>query len=230
MRRYVPIALSLAIAIILSAGGTVLAQTAVNTIYACSSNRDGTLRTVTEGTACKSGETPIQWNVVGPAGPKGEPGEAGPAGAAGEAGAAGPKGEVGATGPKGEPGDPRPKGRFIQTLSEPVTIGYNQHWRSDVVADTSDCNHLVSYFDTESAGRHGVYQAVSSVSPSGADPYVGLGGNVSAPQQGSGAVLTRGSSAIGTVVVPGLSRHVLYHQQNLSMTITGAWLYCSYDE
>jgi len=92
-------------------------------IHACYSRSGGALRVVDASvTGCKSGETSLDWNVRGPAGPQGAagaggptgaPGPAGPMGPAGpkgDAGAAGPKGDAGAAGPQGLPGPQGPKG------------------------------------------------------------------------------------------------------------------------
>ena len=63
-------------------------QGGTTTITGCYQNKTGALRIVAESVPCKSGETPISWNVQGPPGPQGEPG---PAGSQGEIGPTGPK-------------------------------------------------------------------------------------------------------------------------------------------
>ena len=67
-------------------------------IHACVA-RDGIVRIVAPMANCKSSETPLHWNIVGPAGP---------------AGPAGPEGQPGAPGQQGEPG----------TAGEPGISGY----------------------------------------------------------------------------------------------------------
>src|SRR5215510_6015567 len=64
-------------------------------IFACVNNNSGAVRIVAQGAACRTPESLVTWNVVGPQGP---PGPAGPAGALG------PPGPQGPAGPKGDPG------------------------------------------------------------------------------------------------------------------------------
>jgi hypothetical protein len=45
-----------------------------NTIQGCYDNKDGTLRRVTDPSQCTHKETPISWNITGPAGPQGPAG------------------------------------------------------------------------------------------------------------------------------------------------------------
>jgi hypothetical protein len=77
-------------------------------IHACYARSGGTLRVIDAGvTNCKQGETSLNWNQVGPQGPKGDTGPAGPQGQQGpkgDPGATGPAGPQGAQGPQGEPG------------------------------------------------------------------------------------------------------------------------------
>jgi hypothetical protein len=82
-------------------------------IFACVSNNSGAVRIVAQGAPCRTPESLVTWNVVGPQGP---PGPAGPAGALGPPGPQGPAGPAGALGPPGPqgpagpPGPPGPKG------------------------------------------------------------------------------------------------------------------------
>lgn len=69
------------------------------TIHGCASNGNGSLRVVGSAGACKSGETPLDWNQQGVAGPTG------PVGATGATGPTGPTGPTGATGSPGINGD-----------------------------------------------------------------------------------------------------------------------------
>ena len=73
-------------------------------IFACVNNNSGAVRIVAQGAACRTPESLVTWNVVGPQAP---PGPAGPAGALGPPGPQGPAGPAGALGPPGPPG---PKG------------------------------------------------------------------------------------------------------------------------
>jgi hypothetical protein len=91
-------------------------------IHACV--RNGQLRILSAGQACKSKETALDWNIIGPAGPKGDKGDPGPQGAPGakgDPGAPGAKGDPGAPGAKGDPG---PQG--APGLAEYQTIAVEQ--------------------------------------------------------------------------------------------------------
>ena len=77
------------------------------TIHACAARKDGRLRLVAPGRACRRSERAATWSVRGPAGTAGTAGPAGAPGtpgASGESGPAGARGADGARGPKGEPG------------------------------------------------------------------------------------------------------------------------------
>src|SRR5215831_17305577 len=76
-------------------------------IFACVNATSGAVRIVAQGVACRTPETLVTWNVVGPQGP---PGPAGPAGAQGSAGPQGPQGMSGERGPFGPAGPPGSKG------------------------------------------------------------------------------------------------------------------------
>jgi hypothetical protein len=67
------IGLGVLLAIVLVGGATWTLAQDNNTIYACA-NRSGLLRVVASHEECKSQETPLQWNIVGPEGPQGPPG------------------------------------------------------------------------------------------------------------------------------------------------------------
>ena len=62
------------------AGAALDAFLADDVIYACRAKSTGVLRVPAPGTACKSDEQPLQWNVRGPAGPAGPTGAQGPQG------------------------------------------------------------------------------------------------------------------------------------------------------
>jgi Collagen triple helix repeat (20 copies) len=76
-------------------------------IFACVNANSGAVRIVAQGAACRSPESLVTWNVVGPQGP---PGPAGPAGALGPPGPQGPAGPAGALGPPGSQGPAGPAG------------------------------------------------------------------------------------------------------------------------
>jgi len=82
-------------------------------IFACVNANSGAVRIVAQGTACRTPESLVTWNVVGPQGPPGPAGPAGAQGSAGRQGPAGPqgmRGERGEQGPYGPAGSPGPKG------------------------------------------------------------------------------------------------------------------------
>jgi hypothetical protein len=78
---------------------------AQNTIYGCAKQSTGDLRQVPSSAFCKNNETPLSWNITGPAGPQGQTGPAGPQG---QTGPTGPQGQTGPAGPQGAPGGPSP--------------------------------------------------------------------------------------------------------------------------
>ncbi len=59
---------------------TAHAEPPVNPIQACYNDTNGGLRRVNSPADCKNHETPISWNIAGPAGPQGPAGLQGPAG------------------------------------------------------------------------------------------------------------------------------------------------------
>lgn len=81
-------------------------------IHACV-NPGGQPRIVGDPGDCKSQETPLTWNIMGPPGPKGDKGDKGdpgPQGPQGATGPQGPEGPVGPAGPQGPKGDTGPEG------------------------------------------------------------------------------------------------------------------------
>ncbi len=97
-RRRSRAALGAATILALAAGVTAAARaTGDATVISACRATTGTLRVPADG-ACKSSETPLQWNVQGPAGATGPQGGIGPVGPQGVAGPAGPAGPQGATG------------------------------------------------------------------------------------------------------------------------------------
>src|SRR5215469_13258642 len=84
-------------------------------IFACVNNNTGAVRIVAQGAACRTPESLVTWNVVGPQGPPGPagaPGPPGPQGPAGPAGAQGGAGQQGPAGPQGVRGEPGERGPF----------------------------------------------------------------------------------------------------------------------
>jgi Collagen triple helix repeat (20 copies) len=88
-------------------------------IFACVNATSGAVRIVAQGAACRTPESLVTWNVVGPQGPPGPagpagalgpPGPQGPAGPAGPQGSAGQQGPAGSQGTRGERGEPGPAG------------------------------------------------------------------------------------------------------------------------
>lgn len=76
-------------------------------IVGCAAKTGGALRIIPARESCKTTETRLQWNVVGP---QGVAGPAGPAGATGATGAAGPQGPDGNAGAQGIAGPQGPTG------------------------------------------------------------------------------------------------------------------------
>jgi hypothetical protein len=72
----------------IGAGAMAVAQGDDTTqIHACVNNTSGNVRILAANAVCRNNESPIDWNIQGPAGPQGEPGptgEQGPPGANGE--------------------------------------------------------------------------------------------------------------------------------------------------
>src|SRR5690348_6308544 len=69
-----------------------------STIYACVNPGDGAIYVVGANGQCRPNDTPLSWNIQGPAGPIGAQGPQGPQGPAGPAGMQGPQGPAGAVG------------------------------------------------------------------------------------------------------------------------------------
>jgi Collagen triple helix repeat (20 copies) len=73
-------------------------------IHACANDTSGELKVVKAGAPCPRNWSPLDWNVAGPRGPQGLPGQQGvqgPQGASGPQGAQGPQGATGPQGPQG---------------------------------------------------------------------------------------------------------------------------------
>src|SRR5215472_4831015 len=87
-------------------------------IFACVNANSGAIRIVAQDAVCRTPESLITWNVVGPQGPPGPAGPAaalglpGPQGPAGPAGAQGSAGQQGPAGPQGTRGEPGERGPF----------------------------------------------------------------------------------------------------------------------
>jgi collagen triple helix repeat protein len=89
------------------AAATLMAQAVDNQIYACVQNGSQQVRIVGAADACRSTETRVVWNIVGPQGPKGDKGDKGDQGIQGPKG---DKGDPGIQGLKGDRGDAGPQG------------------------------------------------------------------------------------------------------------------------
>jgi len=92
------------------ATATLMAQAVDNQIYACVQNGSQQVRIVGAADACRSTETRVVWNVVGPQGAKGDKGDKGDQGIQGLKGDKGDQGIQGPKGDKGDKGDPGEKG------------------------------------------------------------------------------------------------------------------------
>jgi hypothetical protein len=111
-RRGLVVGAIVAVVVGVGAGFAVSAITATgNTIYACVSNHNGSIRIVSQNTVCNSNESALQWSKNGTTGPTGPAGPTGPTGAEGPTGSSGSQGGAGPTGPTGPgPGTPGPTG------------------------------------------------------------------------------------------------------------------------
>lgn len=99
-----------------AASGRASIPAGTGVIYGCYNNTNGSARIIDNTTtSCKNGETTIQWNQTGPAGPQGPTGPTGPQGATGPQGVPGPQG---ATGPQGVAGPPGTNGTSNLYISE----------------------------------------------------------------------------------------------------------------
>jgi hypothetical protein len=73
-------------------------------IHACVKSSNGSIRIVEAGSTCKSNESPLNWNLIGPEGPTGPSGPLGPSGPQGPSGSLGAIGPTGPVGPRGDSG------------------------------------------------------------------------------------------------------------------------------
>lgn len=88
------------------AAGVLLPGVATSqVINTCVDNGKGTIR-VASTAGCRSSESPLSWNQVGPVGPQGPAGPVGSQGPAGPQGVTGSTGATGPTGPAGQQGRP----------------------------------------------------------------------------------------------------------------------------
>lgn len=78
-----------------------MTRTATSTLQACANGTNGDLRLVSSPSDCRTNETAVSWNVVGPPGPQGEQGLPGKDGAPGTDGAPGKDGVDGKDGANG---------------------------------------------------------------------------------------------------------------------------------
>lgn len=126
--------------------GTGLASASIpdgtGTYRGCYSKSGGTLRVIDyPRETCKSGETMIAWNAVGPTGPAGPEGPQGPQGPIGPAGPIGADGPVGLTGPAGPQGPQGPSGTGIESADElaglPCRLGEDGEGVVEITYDAS---------------------------------------------------------------------------------------------
>lgn len=102
MKKFRIFSVFVILAILVSSAAVVLAHGSdVNLIHACVGKPEGFLRLISANESCKKGETAIDWGIIGPAGPPGEPGPTGPQGEPGSAGPQGPTGMDGIPGISG---------------------------------------------------------------------------------------------------------------------------------
>jgi hypothetical protein len=116
------IAIGLVIGAALAGGVGYAAATVIGgagVIQGCYKKENGQLRVVGSASECLASESPINWNVqgvngdkgdTGPQGPKGDTGDRGPQGFAGPQGPQGAKGDIGPSGPVGSQGPQGPSG------------------------------------------------------------------------------------------------------------------------
>lgn len=135
--------------------GTGLALAAIpdatGTFRGCYAKSGGTLRVIDyPRESCKSSETMIAWNAVGPTGatgatgatgPTGPQGPIGPAGAAGAVGATGSDGATGPAGPSGPQGPQGPSGTGIESVDQlaglPCRLGEDEEGVVEIAYDAA---------------------------------------------------------------------------------------------
>jgi Collagen triple helix repeat (20 copies) len=101
------VVLAVVAAVLAAAAGVAYAQIpdGGGVIHGCYAKSGGALRVIDGSvTNCKSTETSLNWNQMGPQGPVGPQGPMGPTGPTGPAGPTGPQGPKGDTGPQGPAG------------------------------------------------------------------------------------------------------------------------------
>lgn len=162
---------------LISGVGSVTAQV-INT---CVDNKQGTIR-VASTAGCRSNETPLSWNQLGPQGPQGATGPAGPMGPVGATGPAGPVGPQGLSGPTGPVGPQGPQG--VQGPPGPTTV-YRAVLASNVLLPNAEVLQL-SNLPAGNYQVHSVARLVSETVTSG--PKVGCTINVFPNAGGQSAV------------------------------------------
>ncbi len=109
-------------------------------INGCYAKKDGSLRVIDSSAAeCKSGESALSWNQVGPQGPKGDTGPQGPKGDRGPQGSQGPKGDQGVSGPPGPQGDQGPRGPVTAPNYQLVYVHGDGTWYGTDKTVTATC-------------------------------------------------------------------------------------------
>jgi hypothetical protein len=111
--RFAPIMLFASILPLL-VPGTRIAEAEV--IYACTNKKTGELFEVAGPGDCKKNQTPVSWNIQGPAGPTGP---------TGPTSATGPTGPTGATGPTGPTGPAPATGSWAPTDASGANLTFS---------------------------------------------------------------------------------------------------------
>ncbi len=184
----------LAIAAALVAG-TLTTATIVNaqgdTIIACVNNKSQSkdLRIVDSAVECRNNETPLEWNIQGPAGADGADGATGPAGADGADGATGPAGADGADGATGPQGPAGPSDwNAIQNIPNDIADGDDDTIYTDAQAiaavgpHTTDTTLSVQNFHTTQGNNISLSPGATimqqTFTTTGASTIIFLTGNV----------------------------------------------------
>jgi hypothetical protein len=132
VKRTIVIAAALLAVIAAGAGSYAYAAASGGTTINGCVGGDGKLRVLSGVDACKSNETALSWNSVGPVG------------AQGPAGAAGAQGQQGIQGPQGPKGDQGPAGSDGTNGTSGVS-GYYVQWNYSYVSGSGDVHWLYAY-------------------------------------------------------------------------------------
>lgn len=153
LKSYPHLTLSL-LAALLGIGGVALVYAHggdTTRIHSCVKN--GTIRIVGANETCKAGETPLDWNITGQAGPPGPAGPQGPQGPQGLQGLQGPAGPQGATGPQGPEGPVGPQG----PEGPRGIVGFAKNMTTQIIPSTSRFTFTADCDPSESLISGGYY-------------------------------------------------------------------------